>query len=157
MPHTSLRRFAALAGLGTLLVTGCQDRPKQPKLPPLNQVFSELLLPPQAKLVARSGGPDAIQLTFQSKASPDFLAAYYRDALTRKPWTLVSDVQDSTGAIILYAEQPGPPMWVRIAPEPGDSTTLVSLAGASVNRPKADTGSEKGEAKNANREAGSEK
>lgn len=145
MPHTSLRRIAAFAGLGALLLTGCKDRPEQPKLPPLNEVFSELLLPPQARLVARSGGPDAIQLTFQSKAGLDFLATYYRDALTRTPWTLVSDTRDSAGAIILYAEQPepGPPMWVRIAPEPGDSTTLVSLAGASVG--KRETGSGKRE------------
>ena len=130
MAQFRIGRAAALAALALSGLIACRDRNKPPKLPPLDEAFSQLVLPPNATLIGRSGSQDALQLSFRSTADRNTLVAYYRDALSRRPWTLVSDTQDSTGAVTLYAEEPGPPMWVRIAPDPAGKGVLVDLAGA---------------------------
>ena len=130
MAQFRIGRAAALAAFALSGLIACRDRPKPPTLPPLDAAFKRLVLPPAATLIGRSGSEDALQLSFRSTADRKVLVAYYRAALTRRPWTLVSDTEDSTGAVTLYAEEPGPPMWVRIAPDPAGNGVLVDLAGA---------------------------
>jgi hypothetical protein len=72
---------------------------------------------------------------------------YYRGVLTQGNWRLVSDIKTADGATALYAEQDGPPLWVKIWKADDGSGTMVQLSGAVVARDSArpprsgDTGS----------------
>ena len=116
-------------GLAVLALLGCRDKP--PEMAKVSEVFPNLPLPPAASLVSREGSPDALKLTLVAKASPAVVEAFYRDALSsRNGWRLVSDTRDAEGAVVLLAQQDGPPLWVRIL-STGDSViTKVELAGA---------------------------
>ncbi len=96
-----------------------------------------LPLPPEASMVSREGGPEAIKLTLRSRATPSQVEAYYREILSRGRWRLAKSSRDGDGALVLLAEQDGPPLWVRIQGASGGSGTLVELAGAVVPPPKA--------------------
>jgi hypothetical protein len=89
-----------------------------------------LALPPDAKLVSRAGGADALQLTLESPADMDLILNYYRSVLSTGNWRLVSDIKNSDGSVALYAEQDGPPMWVRVWKPKGQLATMVQLTGA---------------------------
>ena len=79
----------------------------------------------------------------RSSADVHEVADYYRTQLSRGKWRLVSDVKSSDGSTILYAEQNGPPLWVRIWKQGNQPGSMVQLSGAVVakNTPaqKADT------------------
>ena len=62
---------------------------------------------------------------------------YYRGALSKGKWRLVGDVQQPDGAVVLYAEQDGPPMWVRIWPTSDGAGTMVEVAGAVTGKDSA--------------------
>jgi hypothetical protein len=122
-------------GLALLALVGCQEKP--PETAKMSEVFPKLPLPPNASLVSREDGADAVKLTLKSNAKPADVEAYYRAALSqRNGWRLVSDSRDAEGATVLLAERDGPPLWVRIV-STGDSATMVELAGAVVSRHKA--------------------
>jgi hypothetical protein len=118
-----------------LLLVACRDRP--PQTPKVGEVFPNLPLPPQASFVSRAGGPDALQFTFRSPTPPDQVAAYYRKLFKQGGWKLVSDAKDGEGAVVLLAEQKGPPLWVRIRKSDDGQGTVVELAGAVL--PKKDS------------------
>jgi hypothetical protein len=101
-------------------------------MPSASQVFPTLPIPPEAEFVSRSGSSDALQLTFRSTLPPPNVANYYRNLLTHGKWRLIGDTHDSTGAVSLYAEQDGPPLWVRVWWDDKASATMVSLTGAVV-------------------------
>lgn len=122
-------RFVSLMLAGALLV-GCQSEPRQPKPPAYNQAFSTLPLPPNPEFVSRSGGMGALQLTFRTPAEPEKVANYYRDILSKGNWRLVSDVKNRDGSIALYAEQKGPPLWVRVWKASDRPGSMVQLTGA---------------------------
>ncbi len=124
----------ALALAGTALVA-CKD--KGPEAPTISQVFPKLPLPPQASIVSRSGGADALQITVMSPAKVDLVEAYYRDALSKNGWRLVNDMRNEDGSVVMLAEQDGPPLWVRIRSTDDSVATLVELAGAVVAQPAA--------------------
>lgn len=113
----------------SLAVAAC-SRDSQPKPPKLAEVMPNVPLPPQATFVSRAGGADALQLTVRSPAPADAVAAYYRDVFKRNGWRLVNDAKDQEGAVVLFAEQNGPPLWVRIRSDEASRGTLVELAGA---------------------------
>jgi len=94
------------------------------------EVLPGLPLPPAARVVARAGTPEALQITFQSALPADSLADYYRSVLTRGEWTLESDATDGTGAIVLYATRDGPPIWVRVTRTVGAPGSTVQVNGA---------------------------
>jgi hypothetical protein len=110
-----------------LLLLACRDR--TPQTPRVGEAFPNLPLPPQASFVSRSGGPDALQFTFRSRAPADQVAAYYRSLFKQGGWKLVSDAKDSDGAIVLFAEQKAP-LWVRIRNADDGRSTIVELTGA---------------------------
>jgi hypothetical protein len=55
---------------------------------------------------------------------------YYRVVLSKNGWRLVNDMRDADGAVVLLAEQDGPPLWVRIKSTDDSMATMVELAGA---------------------------
>ena len=124
------------AGLAVLALLACKD--KAPEMAKTSDVFPNLPVPPRASVVSRDATPEALKLTLVSKASPAQVEAYYRDVLSsRNGWRLVGDSRDAEGAIVLLAEQDGPPLWVRIQSTDDSVATVVELAGALLSRPRA--------------------
>jgi len=122
-------------GLAVLALVGCRD--KGPEMAQVYDVFPTLPMPPAASLVSREGSPDALKLTLRSSAKAAKVEAYYRQTLSKNGWRLVSDARDAEGAVVLLAEQNGPPLWVRIQSTKDSVGTIVELAGAVPTRPKA--------------------
>jgi hypothetical protein len=101
----------------------------------LADVLPNLPVPPRASVVSRDGSTDALKLTLMSRAKPAEVEAYYRSILTSKNgWRLVSDSRDAEGAVVLLAQQDGPPLWVRIQSTDDSAATMVELAGAVLSR-----------------------
>jgi hypothetical protein len=115
-------------GLAVLALVGCRD--KSPKMAEVYEVFPSLPLPPAASVISREGSPEALKLTLRSNASPANVEAYYRQTLSKNGWRLVSDARDAEGAVVLLAQQNGPPLWVRIKSTDDSVATMVELAGA---------------------------
>ena len=108
------------------------NRDSAPKSPKLADVMPNVPLPPGATFISRSGGADAIQITVRSPAGADAVAAYYRGIFKKGGWRLVNDAKDREGAVVLFAEQHGPPLWVRIKGEEGErERSSISPARAS--------------------------
>jgi hypothetical protein len=127
------------AGLVVLTLVACADE-KPVKLPEFSRVFPSLPLPPNASVVSRSGGADALQLTLMSQNKASEIEAYYRTVLTKNGWRLVNDQRDRDGGVALLAELKGQPLWVNIRSTDDSVATIVRLAGAVIpdsvkNRP----------------------
>ena len=121
-------------GLAGVLLASCGSEPRAPKPPDTFAVFPHLPLPPSSQFVSRSGSEDALQIRLLSSAGPDQVTDYYREVLSKGRWRLVSDVKRPDGSVVLYAEQDGPPIWVRIWPTTDGAGTMVELAGALVGK-----------------------
>ena len=115
-------------------MAACGSEPRAPKTPDTFAVFPHLPLPPSSQFVSRSGSEDALQIRLLSSGSPDEVTDYYREVLSKGRWRLVSDVKKPDGSVVLYAEQDGPPIWVRIWPTSDGAGTMVELAGAVVGK-----------------------
>ena len=115
-----------------LVLLGCGSEPRTPKEPAVGQVFPSLPLPPDPQLVSKSGSADALQITMRSSADVHQVADYYRAQLSQGKWRLVSDVKSADGSTVLYAEQNGPPLWVRIWKQGDQPGSMVQLSGAVV-------------------------
>ena len=113
------------------VLAACGD--KTPKMARLDEALPNIPLPPNPSFVGRSGGPDALQITVRSPASPDSVAGYYRGVFKTGKWKLVNEAKDAEGAIVLFAQQDGPPLWVRIHPADSGGST-IELSGAIVSR-----------------------
>ncbi|HEU4474286.1 MAG TPA: hypothetical protein VFR72_05585 [Gemmatimonadales bacterium] len=127
------------AGLVVLTLVACADE-KPVELPEFSRVFPSLPLPPNASVVSRSGGADALQLTLMSQNKASEIEAYYRTVLTKNGWRLVNDQRDRDGGVALLAELKGQPLWVNIKSTDDSVATIVRLAGAVIpdsvkNRP----------------------
>ena len=122
-------RFWASAALVALL--GCGDRSAKP--PDISAAMPNLPLPPSPTLVSHSGGSNSLMLTLRSPAKAGDVETYYRKVFTGPGWKLIKHSTDRSGAVIMLAEQNGPPLWVRIRSTPDSSATLVDLAGAVVD------------------------
>ena len=122
--------------LACALLLGCGSEPPPPKPPDASAVFSNLPIPPEARVVSRAGSADALQLTLFSPTKADAVTDYYRNQLSMGKWRLVGDVKRPDGSVALYAEQDGPPLWVRIWPTSDSAGTMVELAGALVGKGK---------------------
>jgi len=116
------------AGMAVLALVACKD--KGPQTPKISQVLPNLPLPPNASVVSRSGGSDALQITLISPAKVKDVETYYRAVLSKNGWRLVNDMRDRDGSVVLLAEQDGPPLWVRIKSTDDNVATMVELAGA---------------------------
>jgi hypothetical protein len=118
--------------VGCALLAACKSEPRGPKPPSTFAAFPNLPLPPEAQLVSRAGSEDALQIRLLSASTVEQVTEYYRNVLSTGPWRLVSDVKTPDGTVVLYAEQEGPPIWVRIWPTSDKQGTMVELAGAVV-------------------------
>jgi hypothetical protein len=112
------------------LMIGCESEPPPPTPPAFAKAFSNLPLPPNPQIISRAGSADALQLTVFSPTEAARVAEYYRFALTRGNWRLVSDTKSPDGSTALYAEHDGPPLWVRIWKANDRQGTMVQLTGA---------------------------
>jgi hypothetical protein len=116
------------AGMAILALVACKDKGPQP--PKISQVFPNLPLPPSASVVSKSSGSDALQITLISPVKVKDVETYYRAVLSKDGWRLVNDMRDRDGSVVLFAEQNGPPLWVRIKSTDDSVATMVELAGA---------------------------
>jgi hypothetical protein len=116
----------------SLGLAACQSDEPPIKSPEFAEVFPNLPLPPQATFVSRAGGEDALQITLRTPVAVEKIESYYRQTFKEKGWRLVNDARDGEGGVVLFVEQDGPPLWVRIRKAEGGSGTLVDLAGARV-------------------------
>jgi hypothetical protein len=116
------------AGMAVLALVACKD--KGPQTPKVSQVLPNLPLPPNASVVSKSGGSDALQITLISPANVKDVETYYRAVLSQNGWRLVNDMRERDGSVVLLAEQDGPPLWVRIKSTDDSVATMVELAGA---------------------------
>lgn len=130
-------RYVVVLGL----LAACGDKP--PKQASINETLPNLPLPPGATFVSRAAGPDALQIVVQSPASVDTVVAYYRAVLKHGGWKVVSDAKDADGAVVLLADQDGPPLWVRIRRVQGGPGTIVELTGAVVDSADTKTGTKR--------------
>jgi hypothetical protein len=119
--------------VAVLTLVACKDR--APEAPDISQVFPNLPLPPQASVVSRSSGSDALQITLMSAAKVGDVEAYYRHTLSKNGWRLVNNMRDRDGSVVLFAERDGPPLWVRIKSTDDSVATLVELSGALIADP----------------------
>jgi hypothetical protein len=115
-----------------LLLVACRD--KTPKTPSVGEVMPNLPVPPGATFLSRAGGVDALQLTLRSPLPPDQVTEYYRKLFKHGGWKLVNDAKDRDGAVVLLAQQKGPPLWVRIRQSDDGHSTVVELAGAVLSK-----------------------
>jgi hypothetical protein len=116
------------------VVAACGSESSPPKPPDALTVFPNLPLPPGAQFISRAGGADALQITLFSPARAAGVTQYYRETLSKGRWRLLGDTKKPDGSVVLYAEQDGPPMWVRIWPTTDGAGTMVELAGAVVRK-----------------------
>ncbi|HJR16834.1 MAG TPA: hypothetical protein VJ808_08265 [Gemmatimonadales bacterium] len=136
----------SLVSAACILLLACgSESSSAPKPPGTFTVFPNLPLPPGAEFVSRAGSADALQLTLFSAGETAGVVDYYRGVLSKGRWRLVSDVKKPDGTVVLYAEQDGPPLWVRVWPSSDRPGTMVQLAGAVV--PKDSVKAEQGESK----------
>ena len=106
-----------------------------PKSPKFSEVLPSVPLPPNPTFVSKSGGEDALQITVRSPAGADAVADYYRHLFKSGGWKLVNEARGQ-GAVVLFAEQNGKPLWVRVRSADDGSGTLVDLAGARLTEKK---------------------
>jgi hypothetical protein len=119
-------RIWAAAAVVALL--GCGDKPAKPA--DISDALPNLPLPPSPTIVSKTGGANTLMITVRSPAKPGEVEAYYRSVLSGPGWKLLKHSTDRSGAVIMLAEQKGPPLWVRIRSMPDSGGTLVDLAGA---------------------------
>jgi hypothetical protein len=134
LPRMTISKAFFVLVCGVLVACGSEPKNEQPKLPDAMAVFPNLPFPPDAKLISRAGSADALQITFKSSRDTAQVAAYYRSMLTAGNWRLISDTKNRDGTLVLYAEQKGPPLWVRIRKAPDGPGTMVELTGAMMTK-----------------------
>lgn len=135
-----------------LVLSACDKKADEPEIANIAETIPNLILPMDAKFVSRSGSADALSLTFRVADEPDAAVNYYRRFLVPPLWRLVSDGKDNTGAHVLYAEQQGPPLWVRVWPDSAQSGSYVRLTGG-VRQLTIDTATAAGRALKARRDS----
>ncbi|HVL17180.1 MAG TPA: hypothetical protein VM387_04265 [Gemmatimonadales bacterium] len=119
------------AAAALIALVGCGDKPAKPVA--IEAALPNIPLPPSPTVVSRTGGANTAMITLRSPAKIADVEKYYRSVLTGPGWKLVKQSTDRSGAIILLAEQDGPPLWVRLRSIPDNGGTLVDLAGAVVD------------------------
>ena len=115
-----------------LLTAACgRDKPEPP--PQLGEAIPNFPLPPDGKVVAHSGGSNALQFQFVSPQSTEAMAQYYRGLFGKPPWKLINDVKMADGSVSFYTVAEAHPLWVTIRPGPGGTGSQIDVIGAKVN------------------------
>lgn len=126
-----------LSSFLAVLVLGACSGERKIDTPELADVMPVVPLPPDSRLVSRIGSAEALQFTFVSRYSQEDMVSTYRGMFTAAPWTFISDAEAPDGAVILYVENDGIPLWVRITRTSGAPGSTVQLSGALISRDKA--------------------
>src|SRR3954451_4337207 len=129
-----MRPLTLILGSAGLLLVACQSEPPAKKEPTVAPALPTLPLPSSPELVSRSGSEDALQITVRTPRDVSEVTDYYRSVLSQGKWRLVSDTKSADGSAVLYAEQQGPPLWVRIWKDADRSGTMVQLTGAVASK-----------------------
>ena len=117
-----------------VLVLGACSGEQKVDMPELGEVMPVVPLPPSSRFVGRVGSDEALQFTFLSGLNQEDMAAHYRRTFTEAPWTFISDANSPDGAIVLYVENDGIPLWVRIVRTAGAPGSTVQLSGALISK-----------------------
>ena len=125
-------RYRHLALL-VLALGACKDAPQSQVS--TSAALPYLPIPPNATVLSRATSPNAVQISFQSSATPAEVLDYYRKSLPVTGWSLESDAEDAVGAYALYALKNGHPIWIRISQTPGMPGSVISLNGAVMEPP----------------------
>jgi hypothetical protein len=111
-----------------LLLVACSDRRPEVKM---SETLPNIPVPPNAQVVSREGGDDAIKLRFRTTMAAEKVADYYRTVLSKEPFILISDTRTEDKGYALYAEQTDrPSLWVKIVETDDKQGSLVDVAGA---------------------------
>ena len=126
-----------LSSLLVMLALAACSAEQKVDTPELADVMPIVPLPPDSRSVGAVGSEEALQFTFMSQHSQEDMATYYRRMFTTPPWTLISDAKTPDGGVILYVENDGTPLWVRIVRTSGAPGTTIQLSGALISRDRA--------------------
>ena len=78
-----------------LLLAACSgEKPSDVKL---SEALPNIIAPPNAQILSRESGVDAVKIRFRTPLAPEAVASFYRDELAKAPYTLVSDVKSDSG------------------------------------------------------------
>lgn len=126
--------------LGCLVLVAACDRPDQPNA---RQVAARALRGalsyPNSTIVSVSAGTDAAEVTLTAPDSVGRIAGWFREALTLNGWVLKNDGKGADGAVSIYAEKDGRPLWLTLKPNVGAPGTTYTLIGAVIEPDSAAT------------------
>ena len=125
-----MRLHPLLASLAVVLALSACKKEKPAEVPSALDVFPEIIMPPNASYVSKSGSKEALAVRLRTTLKLDQATTFYRLALRPPHWRLVSDAQDNQGATVLYAERGGRPLWIRVWPDSEFNATFVEMTGA---------------------------
>ncbi len=130
-------KISVLSSFLAVLALGACSGEQKVDMPELADVMPIVPLPPDSRSVGAVGSDEALQFTFMSEHSHEDMATYYRRMFTTAPWILISDAKTPDGGVILYVENDGTPLWVRIIRTSGAPGSTIQLSGALISRDKA--------------------
>lgn len=120
------RTLALLA----LLVMAC-DRPKEPDPRQLAaRALQGALSYPNSTILAVNAGSEAAEVTLTTADPVDRVAGWFRQALPMNGWQLRKEGKGAGGAVSIYAEKDGRPLWLALKPNTGGPGTTYTLIGA---------------------------
>jgi hypothetical protein len=114
-------------------IAACGDSKPTVKM---SEALPILIVPPGATILSKEAGEDALKVHLRSDQDLDAVSKFYRDALTRAQWKLVSDAPAGAGALVLYAERSdGHSMWITIRKPVGAAGSEIDIAGVKTPKP----------------------
>lgn len=124
------RLVAAVALLA--LLASC-DRPKEPDARQLaSRALRGTLSYPNSTIVSVSAGTDAAEVTLTTADPIERVAGWFREALPLNAWVLRNERKGADGAVSIYAEKEGRPLWLTLKPNVGGPGTTYTLIGAII-------------------------
>jgi hypothetical protein len=88
---------------------------------------------PASTVVTVSAGDDAAEVTFSTVDPLDRVAGWFRAALPLNGWQLRNEGKGAEGAVSIYAEKEGRPLWLTLRPNVGGPGTTYTLIGAIID------------------------
>ncbi len=118
--------------LALVLVVAC-DRPKQPDARQLaSRALQGALSYPNSTIINLAAGTDAAEVTLTTVDPIERVAGWFREALPLNGWQLRNEGKGAGGAVSIYAEKNGRPLWLTLTPNSGGPGTTYTLIGAII-------------------------
>jgi hypothetical protein len=129
-----------LVALSLLALVASCDRPKEPDARQLaSRALRGTLSYPRSTVVSVSAGTDAAEVTLTAGDPVDRIASWFREALPLNGWQLRNEGKGADGAVSIYAEKDGRPLWLTLRPNVGSPGTTYTLIGAIIEPDSAAT------------------